>query len=65
MKHVQQNLKESQDKHKSYADSKRTPRELNIGDHVYIRVRPKRSSLILGMYTKLSPRYCGPFEVLT
>ena len=27
MKHVQQNLKVSQDRHKSYADLKRTPRE--------------------------------------
>jgi hypothetical protein len=65
VKHVQQNLKVAQDRQKSYADSKRTPREFNIGDHVYIRVNPKNSSLRLGRYTKLSPRYCGPFEVLT
>jgi hypothetical protein len=31
---------------------------------VYIRVRPKRSYLRLGIYTKLAPRYCGLFEVL-
>jgi hypothetical protein len=51
--------------HKRYADSKRTPREFNIGDHhVYIRVRPKIIYLRLRRYTKLAPRYCVPFEVL-
>jgi len=57
-------LKETLDKKKSHEDSKRTARELNIGDHVYIRVSPKRSSLRLARYTKLAPRYCGPFKVL-
>ena len=51
--------------HKRYADSKRTPREFNIGDHhVYIRVRPKIIYLRLRRYTKLAPRYCVPFEVI-
>ena len=39
-------------------------REFSVGDHVYLRVRAKKSSLKLGSYAKLSPRYCGPFEVL-
>ena len=38
--------------------------EFNVGDHVYLRVRAKKSSLKLGSCAKLSPRYCGPFEVL-
>ena len=37
---------------------------LIVGDHVYLRVREKKSSLKLGSCDKLSPRYCGPFEVL-
>ena len=64
MKQVQHNLKEAWDMQKSLAYSKRTPREFNIGDHVYIRVSPKRSYLRLGRYTKLASRYYGPFEVL-
>ena len=36
----------------------------SVGDHVYVRVREKKSSLKLGRCAKLSPRYCGPFEVL-
>ena len=38
--------------------------EFNVGDHVYLRVRARKSSLKLGSCAKLSPRYCGPFEVL-
>ena len=39
-------------------------REFSVGDHVYLKVRAKKSSLNLGSYAKLSPRYCGSFEVL-
>ena len=39
-------------------------REFNAWDHVYLRVKARKSSLKLGICAKLSPRYCGPFEVL-
>ena len=39
-------------------------KEFIVGDHVYLRVRPRKSSLKLRSCAKLSPRYCGPFEVL-
>ena len=39
-------------------------KEFNVGDHVYLRVREKKSSLKLGCCAKLSPRYYGLFEVL-
>ena len=39
-------------------------REFSIRDHVYPRVKAKKSSLNLGSFAKLSPRYYGPFEVL-
>jgi hypothetical protein len=61
---IKQNLKVAQDRQKSYADQKRTPREFKTGDHVYLRVRPRKSSLKMGACAKLAPRYCGPFEVL-
>ena len=35
-----------------------------MGDHVYIKVNPKKNTLILGKYKKLSLRYCGAFEIL-
>jgi hypothetical protein len=61
---LKQNLKVAQDIHKSYIDKKRTPREFKMGDHVYLRVRSKKSSLRMGACAKLAPRYCGPFEVI-
>ena len=64
VKHVQQNFKASQYRKKSYVDLKRTPKEFQVGDHVYIKVNPNKSSLILGKYLKLAPRYCRPFEIL-
>ena len=39
-------------------------REFTVGDHVYLIVRERKSSLKLGICAMLSPRYCGPFEVL-
>ena len=32
---------------------------------MFIKVRPKTSSLRLGSCAKLAPRYCGPFEILS
>ena len=64
VKEVQQNLKVAQDRHKSYDDLKITPREFNIGDHVYLMVNSKKNSLSLGRCSKLAPRYCGHFEML-
>jgi hypothetical protein len=35
-----------------------------VGKHVFLKVKVKRSSLILGSFPKLAARYCGPFEIL-
>ena len=36
-----------------------------MGEHVFIKVKPKKSSLKLGSLAKIEPRYCGPFEILS
>ena len=61
---VQVNLKEAQDRHKSYAEKKRKDKYYQIGNHVYSKVKVKRSLLRLGRCSKLAPRFCGPFEML-
>ena len=43
---------------------KRVHKGFKVGDHVYLRVNPKKSSLKLGNCAKLAPRYCGLFGVL-
>ena len=64
VKQVQSNLKVAQDRQKSNADRNRTPREFAVGDHVFVKVKPRKSSFKLGSCAKLAPRYCGPFEIL-
>ena len=49
---------------KRYTYLKRVHKEFKIGDHVYLRVNPRKSSLKLGSCAKLTPRYCVPFESL-
>ena len=61
---VQVNFKESQDSQKIYADKKRKYKYYQIGDHVYLKVKAKQSSLIFGRCSKLAPRFCGTFEIL-
>jgi hypothetical protein len=41
-----------------------TPREFKVGDHVYLQIRPKISSLRMGTCAKMEPRYFVPFEIL-
>ena len=55
VKHVQGNLKVTQDRQKSQADLKQNQKEFQVGEHVFIKVRPKKSSLRLGSCVKLEP----------
>jgi hypothetical protein len=61
---IKHNLKASQDRQKRYLDKGRTHNEFNVGDHVFLKVKAKRSSLRLGNCSKLAAHYCGPFEIL-
>ena len=61
---IRHNLKAAQDRHKIYAYLKRMHKEFQVGDHVYLRLNPNKSSLKLGSSAKLAPRYCGTFEIL-
>ena len=64
MQVIRQSLKRASDRQKSYADLHRSSCTFQIGDKVFLRGKPKRSSLKIGKCRKLSFSYCGPFEVL-
>eukprot|EP00253_Pinus_taeda_P016913 PITA_16913 len=64
VKRVRVNLKATQDRQKNFADRKRRFKEFQIGDHVYIQIQAKRSTLQWNGCAKLAPRYCGPFQIL-
>eukprot|EP00253_Pinus_taeda_P011507 PITA_11507 len=64
VKRVRVNLKATQDRQKNFVDRKRRFKEFQVGDHVYIRIQAKRSTLQWSGCAKLAPRYCGPFQIL-
>ena len=49
---------------KSYADVRRRPLKFEVGDHVLLKVMPKRGVVRFGKCRKLSPRFIMPFEIL-
>ena len=49
---------------KSYANKRHRPLEFEVGDHVFLKVMPKKGVVRFGKQGKLAPRYIGPFEVL-
>ena len=53
-----------QSRKKSYADRQRRPLKFEVGDHVFLKVMPKRGVVRFGKRGKLSPRFIGPFEIL-
>eukprot|EP00253_Pinus_taeda_P034261 PITA_34261 len=63
VKRVRVNLKAAQDRQKNFADQKRRFKEYQVGDHVYIKIQAKRSTVQWSSCAKLAPRYCGPFQV--
>ena len=61
---VRQRLLTAQSRQKSYVDVRCRPLEFEVGDHIFLRVMPKRGVVRIGKRGKLSPRFIGPFEIL-
>ena len=51
----------AQSRQKSYADVRRRPLEFEVGDHVFLKVMPKRGVVRFG---KRRSRFIGPCEIL-
>jgi hypothetical protein len=64
MVNIRKNLKDFQDRNFFYGDKNRDFKDFKVGEHVFIKVKSKISSIILGYFPKLTTRYCGPFEIL-
>ena len=61
---IRQSLLTAQSMQKIYADVRRRPLEFEFGDHIFLKVMPKRGVVRFGKRGKLSPRFIGPFEIL-
>ena len=58
---IRENLRTTQSRQKSYADTRRRELEFEVGDYVYLKVSPIRGLRRFKVKGKLSPRYIGPF----
>ena len=61
---IQQRLKATCDRQRSYANLKRKDIEYEIGDKVFLKVSPRKKILHFGRKGKPSPRFIGPYEIL-
>ncbi|GJX70609.1 hypothetical protein Tco_0307780 [Tanacetum coccineum] len=49
---------------RSYANIRRKPLEFQVGDHVMLKVSPRKGVIRFGKRGKLNPRYIRPFKIL-
>ena len=61
---IQKCLLTAQSQQKSYTNRRWRPLEFKVGDHVFLKVIPKKGVVRFNMRGKLLLRYIKPFEVL-
>ena len=65
VKVILDNLKKARDKQKSYADNRCRDLQFEIGDRVFLEISPWKGVLRFEKRGKLSPRYIGPYEIVS
>ena len=60
---IQQRLKTTFSRHKSYADPKKKDVSFSPGDLVFLKVSPMKGVMRFGKKGKLAPRYIGSIEI--
>ena len=64
MQTIRQRIKEAHDRQKSHADAHWVDRSYEVGNRVFLRVKPHKSSIKFGKGDKFSPRFVGPFKIV-
>ena len=65
VKVILDNLQTVRDRHKSYADDRRRDLQFEIGDRVFLKISPWKGVFRFGKRDKLSPRFIGPYEIVS
>ena len=63
VKLIQDRMRATQSRQKSYADKRRRPLEFDEGDHVFLRVTPTTSIGRVLKSRKLPLRFIGPYQI--
>ncbi|GKF00298.1 putative reverse transcriptase domain-containing protein [Tanacetum coccineum] len=61
---IRQRLQATRDRQRSYANIRQKPLEFQVGDHVMLKVSPRKGVIRFGKRGKLNPWYIGPFKIL-
>ncbi|XP_028064494.1 uncharacterized protein LOC114267641 [Camellia sinensis] len=61
---IQKRLVTAQIHQKSYADRRRRLLSFEVGDHVFLKIFPRRGLMIFGQSRKLSPWFIGLFNII-
>ncbi|XP_073223394.1 uncharacterized protein [Cicer arietinum] len=64
VKMIQEKMRASQSRQKSYHDKRRKNLEFQEGDHVFLRVTPTTGVGRALKMRKLTPRFIGPYQIL-
>nr|GEZ93646.1 putative reverse transcriptase domain-containing protein [Tanacetum cinerariifolium] len=61
---IKDRLKAARDHQKSYANKRRKPLKISVGDYVLLKVSPWKGVVRFGRKGKLAPRFVRPFEAI-
>ncbi|GKA26177.1 hypothetical protein Tco_0712286, partial [Tanacetum coccineum] len=61
---IKKRIQAARDRQKRYADRRRKPLEIEVGDKVILKVSPWKGVIRFGKRGKLNPRYIRPFKIL-
>jgi len=64
VKMIQDRMRATQSRQKSYADKMRMPLMFEAGDHVFLRVTPTAGIGRKLKSRKLTPRFIGPYQIM-
>ncbi|XP_071926100.1 uncharacterized protein [Coffea arabica] len=64
VKLIRERLQTAQNRQKSYTDIRRKDLEFEIGDKVFLRIKPLKGGVVSKRGKKVKPRYIGPFKIL-
>jgi len=64
MQVIKKNMKTKHDRQKRCADYNRMFKEFQVGEQMYLHIKPKKRSLRIGSCAKLTPRFGDPSGLL-